>query len=99
LFARYQRTAKTKPPLPVTSFPGARELANAIRMDVGSATEHDELDFAIFLGSASFAGTPRTVSASLWRRTAEAAPPPTVAQDNSPELSNHGPRTHSDRGG
>ena len=52
LFARYQRTPQTAPPWPVTYCPGTRDLANAIRIEVGSAAEHDGLDFAIFLDEA-----------------------------------------------
>lgn len=52
MFARYQRTPQTAPPWPVTYCPGTRDLANAIRIEVGSAAEHDGLDFAIFLDEA-----------------------------------------------
>ena len=47
LIARYARAAGTPPENVVTYFPGTRDLAEALRIDVGRATEHVGLDFAI----------------------------------------------------
>lgn len=48
LIARYPRASRTKPHQNVvTYFPGTRDLGEALRIDVGRATEHDGLDFAI----------------------------------------------------
>lgn len=64
LFARFQRTSQASPPWPVTYFPGTRDLASVISIEVGGATERDGADFAVRRGGGAARAAVTTHEAS-----------------------------------